>query len=56
MQIGTFKGKQIDTMSRDELLDFAVWASSQIQMYMKMEERTQDFRLNQEVKELLIKE
>jgi len=49
MKIGTYRGKEISEMSRDKLLEFAIWASKQIEKYMVMEMDTQDFRLNKEV-------
>jgi len=53
MKIGIYRGKEISEMSRDELLEFAIWSSKQIEKYMVMEMDTQDFRLNKEVLDLL---
>jgi len=51
--IGTFKGKPISTMSKEELLDFAKWASYRTQELEKIESDTQEYRLKKEVNESL---
>jgi hypothetical protein len=48
-KIGIFKGKPISTMTRDELLDFATWAGKRIQGLEKIEQETQDYRIDKEI-------
>ena len=47
--IGKFKGKEITEMDRDDLLDFAKWASVRIQHLEKLAERHMDLDLEKEV-------
>jgi len=48
--IGYFKGKAISKMSRDELLDFAVWAGKEIYRLNKVERDTENYRIEKEIK------
>ncbi len=52
MKIGLFKGKEISEMTRDELLVFATWASKRIEELQAIEQSTEDFRLDREMKAL----
>lgn len=53
--IGYFRGKAVTEMSRDELIDFAKWAGNRIWELQKIEQSTQDYRLDLEVRRNLIK-
>lgn len=48
-KIGTFKGKPISEMSRDELLEFAKWAGKRISELETIERETEDFRIDREL-------
>lgn len=49
--IGMFMGKNISQMSREELLEFATWASKKIQELEVVERATRDYRIDKEVKD-----
>ena len=48
-KIGTFKGRPISEMTREELLEFAIWAGKEINRLNIIERETQDFRINKEL-------
>ena len=50
--IGVFMGKQISQMTRHELLEFARWAGKEIVRFQGIERATQDYRIDQEIKNL----
>ena len=48
-KIGTFKGRPISEMTREELLEFAICAGKEITRLIIIERETQDFRINKEL-------
>lgn len=48
-EIGRFKGKFISKMSRDELLDFAAYASTRIQSLEILEHKYADLEIKEEL-------
>lgn len=48
-KIGVFKGIPISKMTREELLDFAEWAGMELERLKKIEQDTEEYRLNLEI-------
>ena len=46
--IGMYKGKEISTMTREQLLEFADFAATEIQMLQSIVNQTEESRLRRE--------
>jgi len=53
-KIGTFRGKEISQMNREELLEFAAWAAKRIEGLEKIAENHMELDLQRELLGLLV--
>lgn len=47
--IGIWCGENISEMSRERLLEFAAWAAKRIEGLQKIEQETQEYRIEKEI-------